>query len=98
MSAAALALPQDLDVDLDDFAPRLSYSLSCHRDLFEEVAKYRAARRMFAKIVKERFNAQNPKSCLFRTYSGSCGSTLTPQQPQNALPGDEVPVPLVLYQ
>ncbi len=75
------ALERGLDVD--DFAPRLSYSLSCHRDLFEEVAKYRAARRMFAKIVKERFNAQNPKSCLFRTYSGSCGSTLTPQQPQN---------------
>ena len=75
------ALERGLDVD--DFAPRLSYSLSCHRDLFEEVAKYRAARRMFAKIVKERFKAQNPKSCLFRTYSGSCGSTLMPQQPQN---------------
>ena len=75
------ALERGLDVD--DFAPRLSYSLSCHRDLFEEVAKYRAARRMFAKIVKERFQAKNPKSCLFRTYSGSCGSTLTPQQPQN---------------
>jgi methylmalonyl-CoA mutase N-terminal domain/subunit len=75
------ALERGLGVD--DFAPRLSYSLSCHRDLFEEVAKYRAARRMFAKIVKERFQAKNPKSCLFRTYSGSCGSTLMPQQPQN---------------
>jgi methylmalonyl-CoA mutase N-terminal domain/subunit len=75
------ALERGLGVD--DFAPRLSYSLSCHRDLFEEVAKYRAARRMFAKIVKERFQAKNPKSCLFRTYSGSCGSTLVPQQPQN---------------
>jgi methylmalonyl-CoA mutase N-terminal domain/subunit len=75
------ALERGLDVD--DFAPRLSYSLSCHQDLFEEVAKYRAARRMFAKIVKERFQAKNPKSFLFRTYSGSCGSTLVPQQPQN---------------
>jgi methylmalonyl-CoA mutase N-terminal domain/subunit len=75
------ALERDLDVD--DFAPRLSYSLSCHRDLFEEVAKYRAARRLFAKIVKERFKAKNPKSYLFRTYSGSCGSTLMPQQPHN---------------
>ena len=75
------ALERGLDVD--DFAPRLSYSLSCHRDLFEEVAKYRAARRMFANIVKERFQAKNPKSFLFRTYSGSCGSTLMPQQPQN---------------
>ena len=65
---------------------RLTYDFdqkSCHQDLFEEVAKYRAARRMFAKIVKERFQAKNPKSYLFRTYSGSCGSTLVPQQPQN---------------
>lgn len=70
-------------LDIDDFAPRLSYSLGCHRDLFEEVAKYRAARRVFATIMKERFNARNPKSYLFRTYSGSCGSTLIPQQPIN---------------
>ena len=70
-------------LDVDDFAPRLSYSLGCHRDLFEEVAKYRAARRLFAKIMKERFHAKDPRSYLFRTYSGSCGSTLIPQQPLN---------------
>jgi methylmalonyl-CoA mutase, N-terminal domain len=70
-------------LDVDDFAPRLSYSLGCHRDLFEEVAKYRAARRLFAKIVKERFHAKKAASYLFRTYSGSCGSTLIPQQPLN---------------
>jgi len=70
-------------LDVDDFAPRLSYSLGCHRDLFEEVAKYRAARRLFAKIVKERFQAKKAASYLFRTYSGSCGSTLIPQQPLN---------------
>ncbi len=70
-------------LDVDDFAPRLSYSLGCHRDLFEEVAKYRAARRLFSKIIKERFDAKDPKSYLFRTYSGSCGSTLITQQPLN---------------
>lgn len=70
-------------LDVDEFAPRLSYSLGCHRDLFEEVAKYRAGRRLFAKIMKERFQAKDPKSYLFRTYSGSCGSTLITQQPLN---------------
>jgi methylmalonyl-CoA mutase N-terminal domain/subunit len=70
-------------IDIDDFAPRLSYSLGCHRDLFEEVAKYRAARRLFARIMKERFHAKNPESYLFRTYSGSCGSTLVTRQPLN---------------
>lgn len=68
---------------VDDFAPRLSYSLGCFRDLFEEVAKYRAARRLFAKIMKERFGAKDPRSLLFRTFSGSCGSTLVGQQPLN---------------
>lgn len=70
-------------LNVDDFASRLSYSLGCHRDLFEEVAKFRAARRLFAKIMKERFKAQDPKSQLFRTFSGSCGSTLVAQQPLN---------------
>jgi len=52
-------------------------------DLFEEVAKFRAARRLFAKIMKERFGAKNPKSYLFRIFTGSCGSTLVTQQPIN---------------
>lgn len=68
---------------VDDFAPRLSYSLGCFRDLFEEVAKYRAARRLFARIMMDRFGAKDPRSCLFRTFSGSCGSTLVSQQPLN---------------
>ena len=68
---------------VDDFAPRLSYSLGCFRDLFEEVAKYRAARRLFARIMKERFAAKDPRSAIFRTFSGSCGSTLVSQQPLN---------------
>jgi methylmalonyl-CoA mutase N-terminal domain/subunit len=68
---------------VDEFAPRLSYSLGCFRDIFEEVAKYRAARRLFARIMKERFGAKDPRSYLFRTFSGSCGSTLVSQQPLN---------------
>ncbi len=68
---------------VDEFAPRLSYSLGCYRDLFEEVAKYRAARRLFARIMKDRFGAKDPRSYLFRTFSGSCGSTLVSQQPLN---------------
>jgi len=74
---------QKRGLDVDDFASRLSYSLGCHRDLFEEVAKFRAARKLFAKIMKDHFQAKNPKSYLFRTFSGSCGSTLVAQQPLN---------------
>jgi methylmalonyl-CoA mutase N-terminal domain/subunit len=74
---------QQRGLDVDDFASRLSYSLGCHRDLFEEVAKFRASRRVFAKIMKERFQAKDPGSYLFRTFSGSCGSTLVTQQPLN---------------
>jgi len=74
---------QERGLDVDEFAPRLSYSLGCYMDLFEEVAKYRAARRLFAKIIKQRFQAKNPKSYLFRIFSGSCGSTLVAQQPIN---------------
>jgi methylmalonyl-CoA mutase N-terminal domain/subunit len=70
-------------LDVDDFASRLSYSLGCHRDLFEEVAKFRAARRLFARTMKDRFDAKRSESYLFRTFSGSCGSTLVAQQPLN---------------
>ena len=74
---------QERGLAVDEFAPRLSYSLGCFRDLFEEVAKYRAARRLFARIMKDRFGAKDPRSHLFRTFSGSCGSTLVSQQPLN---------------
>ncbi len=80
---AYIEAAQGRGLDVDDFASRLSYSLGCHRDLFEEVAKFRAARRIFAKIMKERFQAKDPRSQLFRTFSGSCGSTLVTQQPLN---------------
>jgi len=73
----------DRGLDVDDFASRLSYSLGCHRDLFEEVAKFRASRRLFARLMKEKFAAKKTGSYLFRTFSGSCGSTLIAQQPLN---------------
>ncbi|MBU2497704.1 MAG: methylmalonyl-CoA mutase [Proteobacteria bacterium] len=74
---------QERGLDVDYFAPRLSYSLGCYMDLFEEVSKYRAARRLFARIMKDRFKAKDPKSYLFRIFTGSCGSTLVSQQPIN---------------
>ncbi len=75
------ALARGLDVD--DFAPRLSYSLGCYRDLFEEVAKFRAARRLFARMMEERFAPKDPRSSMFRIYCGTLGSTLTRQEPEN---------------
>jgi methylmalonyl-CoA mutase N-terminal domain/subunit len=75
------ALERGLDVD--EFAPRLSYSLGCYRDLFEEVAKFRAARRLFARVMTERFHPKDPRSAMFRIYCGTLGSTLTRQEPEN---------------
>ncbi len=70
-------------LDVDDFAPRLSFFFNAHNDLLEEVSKYRAARRLWAKIMKERFNAKNPKSMMLRFHTQTAGSTLTAQQPDN---------------
>ena len=70
-------------LDVDEFAPRLSFFFNAHNDLFEEVAKFRAARRLWAKIMKERFNAKNPKSWMLRFHTQTGGSTLTAQQPDN---------------
>jgi methylmalonyl-CoA mutase N-terminal domain/subunit len=70
-------------LDVDDFAPRLSFFFNAHNDLLEEVAKFRAARRLWAKIMKERFNARNPKSLMLRFHTQTAGSTLTAQQPEN---------------
>ena len=68
---------------VDDFAPRLSFFFNAHNDLFEEVAKFRAARRVWSKIMKERFHAKNPKSLMLRFHTQTGGSTLTAQQPDN---------------
>ena len=66
---------------VDDFAPRLSFFLNAHNDLLEEVAKFRAARRLWARLMRERFQARNPRSWMFRFHTQTAGSTLTAQQP-----------------
>src|SRR5947207_4904879 len=66
---------------VDDFAPRLSFFLNAHNDLLEEIAKFRAARRLWARIMRERFKAVDPRSCMFRFHAQTAGSTLTAQQP-----------------
>lgn len=68
---------------VDDFAPRLSFFFNAHNDLFEEVAKFRAARRVWAHIMRDRFGAKNPKSWMLRFHTQTGGSTLTAQQPDN---------------
>jgi methylmalonyl-CoA mutase N-terminal domain/subunit len=70
-------------LDVDTFAPRLSFFFNAHNDLLEEVAKYRAARTLWAKIMKERFGAKNPKSMALKFHTQTGGSTLTAQQPEN---------------
>ena len=70
---------------VDDFAPRLSFFWNAHNNLFEEVAKYRAARRMWARIMTERFGAKDERSKLLRFHTQTGGSTLTAQQPENNL-------------
>ena len=68
---------------LDDFAPRLSFFFNAHNNFFEEIAKYRAARRLWARIMTERFKSTDPKSAMLRFHTQTGGSTLTAQQPQN---------------
>jgi len=70
-------------MDVDDFAPRLSFFFNLHNDFFEEIAKLRAARRMWAKIMKERFGAKDPKSLMLKTHTQTAGCSLTAQQPIN---------------
>src|SRR5690606_31916176 len=66
----------------DDFAPRLSVFFNAHSNLLEEVAKYRAARRLWAEIMRERFGAENPRSWVMRFHTQTAGSTLTAQRPE----------------
>lgn len=73
----------DAGLNVDDFAPRLSFFFNAHNNLFEEVAKFRAARRIWANIMKNRFKAQNPKSCQLKFHTQTAGCTLTAQQPEN---------------
>jgi len=70
-------------LDVDDFAPRLSFFFNAHNDLFEEVAKYRAARKVWYRVMTERFQCRNPKSAILRFHTQTAGCSLTAQQPYN---------------
>jgi methylmalonyl-CoA mutase N-terminal domain/subunit len=70
-------------MDVDEFAPRLSFFFNAHNDFFEEIAKYRAARRIWAREMRETFNAKDPRSWLLRFHTQTAGMTLTAQQPEN---------------
>lgn len=86
MIANAVACSEELirrGHDIDTFAPRLSFFLSAHNDFFEEIAKYRAARRIYCKIMKERFAPKDPRSLMFRFHVQTAGVALTAQQPLN---------------
>lgn len=70
-------------LDVDEFGPRLSFFFNSHNEILEEVAKFRAARRLWAKIMKDRFNAKDPRSMMLRFHTQTAGCTLTAQQPDN---------------
>ena len=78
---AYVAAALDRGLAVDDVAPRISFFLNAHNNFLEEIAKFRAARRMWARIMRERFKAQNPRSWMFRFHTQTAGSTLTAQQP-----------------
>ena len=73
----------DAGLDVDAFGPRLSFFFNAHNNLLEEIAKFRAARRMWARIMREYFGAKNPRSWMLRFHTQTAGSTLTAQQPEN---------------
>jgi methylmalonyl-CoA mutase N-terminal domain/subunit len=73
----------DAGLAVDEFAPQLSFFFNAHSDLLEEIAKYRAARRLWAKIMRDRFGAKDPRSLLLRFHAQTAGSSLTAQQPEN---------------
>jgi methylmalonyl-CoA mutase N-terminal domain/subunit len=72
----------EVGLDVDDFAPRLSFFFNSHNNLIEEVAKFRAARRLWARIMRDRFHAKDPRSMMLRFHTQTAGSTLTAQQPE----------------
>src|SRR5438045_8960324 len=73
----------DRGLSVDEFAPRLAFFFNGHNNVFQEVAKFRAARRMWAHIMRERFSARNPRSWMLRFHTQTAGSSLTAQQPEN---------------
>jgi methylmalonyl-CoA mutase N-terminal domain/subunit len=73
----------DAGLDIDDFAPQISFFFNAHNDLLEEIAKYRAARRLWARLMRERFQARDARSLLLRFHAQTAGSSLTAHQPEN---------------
>jgi methylmalonyl-CoA mutase, N-terminal domain len=73
----------DAGLDVDEFAPQLSFFFNAHNQFLEEIAKFRAARKLWAQIMRERFHAKNPRSWMLRFHTQTGGSTLTAQQPEN---------------
>jgi methylmalonyl-CoA mutase, N-terminal domain len=80
---AYVTAAQGAGLKVDEFAPQLSFFFNAHNDLLEEVAKFRAARRLWARIMKDRFDARDPRSLMLRFHAQTAGSMLTAQQPQN---------------
>src|SRR5712692_4712949 len=83
IAAAYVELMLARGMAIDDFAPRLSFNFTCWGKIFEEVAKFRAGRRLYARMMRERFGATNPRSCMFRSLIGGGGSAFTAQEPEN---------------
>jgi methylmalonyl-CoA mutase N-terminal domain/subunit len=83
IAAAYIELMQARGMAVDDFAPRISFNFTCWGKIFEEVAKFRAGRRLYARMLRERFGAVNPKSWMFRSLIGGGGSAFTVQEPEN---------------
>ncbi len=82
-AVAYVAAAMESGLDVDTFAPRLSFFLASHNNFFEEIAKFRAARRIWARLMREKFNAKNPYSWKFRFHTQTSGVTLLAQQPEN---------------
>ena len=82
-AAAYVEAVVDRGIPVDDFAPQISFNISTMRDFFEEVAKHRAARRIWARVISERFGSTDPRSCRLRLYSGGDGTSLTAAEPHN---------------
>jgi methylmalonyl-CoA mutase, N-terminal domain len=82
-AAAYVQAALDAGLKVDEFAPRLSFFFACHMNFFEEVAKFRAARRMWSRIMTDRFEARDPRSGMLRFHTQTGGATLTAQQPEN---------------
>ena len=83
IAAAYVELMQGRGMAVDDFAPRISFNFTCWGKIFEEVAKFRAGRRLYARMMREQFGATNPRSWMFRSLIGGGGSAFTVQEPEN---------------